>query len=302
MLDIVPLLGVQATLSTTSLGVGQHVITATYNPSTPNFVLSYSATNAAPNATITGPPTGSVQAVNTAFNFTATFTDATGYTPNATAAWSFDTAISVAGAVTESSGSGTVTKSFSFSSAGVYAVTLTLNDNQGGITITNTIAPDNLPSMIVVYDPNGGFVTGGGWINSPAGAYLANPNLNGKANFGFVSKYQKGSNVPVGQTEFQFQVANFNFHSEIYQWLVVAGPKAQYKGTGTINGAGNYGFLLTATDGQINGGGGVDKFRIKIWDIDNGGAIVYDNVLGASDDIDTANPIAISGGSIVIHK
>ncbi len=25
--------------------------------------------------------------------------------------------------------------------------------------------------MIVVYDPNGGFVTGGGWIDSPAGAY-----------------------------------------------------------------------------------------------------------------------------------
>jgi hypothetical protein len=30
--------------------------------------------------------------------------------------------------------------------------------------------------------------------------------------------------------------------------------------------------------------------------------VVYDNRFGASDDIDTADPLAISGGSIVIHK
>src|SRR6266581_7865386 len=126
-------------------------------------------------------------------------------------------------------------------------------------------------------------VTGGGWINSPAGAYTSNAILSGKANFGFVSNYQKGANVPTGQTEFQFNVANFNFHSTSYEWLVIAGAKAQYKGVGTVNGVGNYGFILTAIDGEINGGGGVDKFRIKIWDINNNGTIVYDNQLGASD-------------------
>ena len=42
--------------------------------------------------------------------------------------------------------------------------------------------------MVVVYDPSAGFVTGGGWIDSPAGAYTADPSLTGKANFGFVSK------------------------------------------------------------------------------------------------------------------
>lgn len=45
-----------------------------------------------------------------------------------------------------------------------------------------------------------------------------------------------------------------------YDWLVVAGSKAQFKGTGTINGAGNYGFLLIAIDGTP------DRFRMKIWD------------------------------------
>ena len=79
---------------------------------------------------------------------------------------------------------------------------------------------------------------------------------------------------------------------------MVAGAKAQYKGTGTVNGAGNYSFLLTATDGQLPGGGAVDKFRIKIW---GSGGVVYDNV-GGSDDIDSANPQTIGGGSIVIHN
>ena len=47
--------------------------------------------------------------------------------------------------------------------------------------------------MFVVYDPSGGFVTGGGWINSPASAYVAAPDLAAKASFGFVSKYEKGA-------------------------------------------------------------------------------------------------------------
>jgi hypothetical protein len=153
--------------------------------------------------------------------------------------------------------------------------------------------------FVVIYDPSAGFVTGGGWIDSPAGAYTPNPALTGKATFGFVSKYQKGASVPTGQTEFQFQVANLNFHSTSYQWLVIAGAKAKYKGSGTINNSGNYDFMLTATDGQVNGGGGVDKFRIKIWDRGTN-AVVYDNQMNAPDDANATD--AIEGGSIVIHK
>jgi hypothetical protein len=151
-------------------------------------------------------------------------------------------------------------------------------------------------AFAVFYDPTAGFVTGGGWITSPAGAYRADTLLSGRANFGFVSKYQKGATVPTGETEFQFQLASLNFHSGTYEWLVVSGTtKAQYKGVGKINGGGNYGFLLTAYDGTP------DKFRIKIWDKNNGDAVVYDNGLGAGDDIDAATPQPISGGSIVIH-
>ncbi|MFN2638359.1 MAG: hypothetical protein ABR585_15230, partial [Gemmatimonadaceae bacterium] len=80
--------------------------------------------------------------------------------------------------------------------------------------------------------------------------------LTGKTTFGFVSRYQKGASVPSGNTEFEFQTASFKFHSTSYDWLVIAGARAQYKGSGTINGSGDYAFLLTAIDGAVNGGGG----------------------------------------------
>ena len=94
--------------------------------------------------------------------------------------------------------------------------------------------------------------------------------------------------MPTGETEFQFKAGNLNFHSNSYEWLVVAGARAQYKGVGKINGMGDYGFMLTAIDGQVNGGGGVDKFRMKIWDRTTG-SVVYDNQLGASDDATALN-------------
>jgi hypothetical protein len=144
---------------------------------------------------------------------------------------------------------------------------------------------------------NGAWVTGGGWINSPAGAVVADPSLTGKATFGFVSKYEHDSNVPTGQTEFQLRMANLNFHSRGYDWLIVSGARAQYKGSGTINGQGDYGFILTVLDSQNSGG--TDKVRMKIWDKVSG-AVVYDNQMGASNQ---ANPTtSLGGGNIMIHQ
>ena len=249
--------------------------------------------NVAPVLDITAPADGALYAVNTAVNLSASFTDAgTNDTHACTLDWD-DGAGAQTGSVAEVNGAGTCTGTRTFTAAGVYTIEVIATDDDG--------APATDSVMVVVYDPSAGFVTGGGWIDSQPGAYTADPTLSGRANFGFVSKYKKGTTTPEGQTEFQFKVGNLNFHSTAYQWLVIAGPKAQYKGTGTINGGGNYGFLLTATDGQQPGGGGADKFRIKIWDIATGD-IVYDNASGVSEDIDAANPQIISGGSIVIHS
>lgn len=190
-----------------------------------------------------------------------------------------------------------IIKSHNYAATGIYAVVVTLKD------ACDAVSASSVYNYIVIYDPNGGFVTGGGWINSPAGAYKADMTLSGKANFGFVAKYKKGSNIPIGNTEFQFQLGNLNFNSSSYEAarLVIAGAKANYKGLGTINGAGNYGFLVSAIDGQITGGGGIDKFRIKIWDRDNENAVVYDNnIVNTAEDEDPAT--AIGGGSIMIHE
>jgi len=207
-----------------------------------------------------------------------------------TAEWDWGDSSTSPGTVDEANES--VGGSHTYTAAGVYTVTLTVTDDDGD-------SDQSVFQYVVIYDPDGGFVTGGGWIDSPAGAYTADPELTGKANFGFVSKYKKGTDIPTGNTQFSFRVADLKFHSTEYQWLVVAGPHAKFKGDGTINNDGNYGFMVTATDGELNGGGGVDKFRIKIWDKNDGDAVAYDNQMGDADGTDATHEIG--GGSIVIH-
>lgn len=231
--------------------------------------------------------------VETEISVSAAFRDADGDDTH-TATWNWGDGTETTGVVTEPSGgaSGTIAGSHTYTVPGVYRLVLTVTDVGG-------LSDEAEHLYLVVYDPDGGFVTGGGWIMSPAGAYVPDGSLTGKATFGFNSKYKKGASVPTGETQFQFRVADLNFHSTEYQWLVVAGAKAKYKGTGTINGAGNYGFMLTAIDGALLAGAEPDKFRIKIWDSATE-AVVYDNQPGEADDSDAAT--AIGGGSIVVHK
>ena len=146
---------------------------------------------------------------------------------------------------------------------------------------------------IVVYDPEGGFVTGGGWIYSNKGAYKLDPTLTGKANFGFMSKYKKGASIPTGDTEFHFNAASLEFKSSSYEWLVVTGnDTGKFKGSGTVNGgfAENdqpYKFMIWAKDGDP------DTFRVKIWyDKPEGEEVVYDNGFEQS----------LNGGNIRVHK
>jgi hypothetical protein len=177
-------------------------------------------------------------------------------------------------------------KAHVYSVTGVYSISIKVIDACGKEAYS-------LFEYVVVFDPSGGFVTGGGWINSPAGAYKPDPTLIGKATFGFVSKYEKGKTIPTGNTEFQFHAGNLNFKSTVYEWLVVSGQKATYRGFGTINGQGSYPFLLSAIDGAP------DRFRIKIG---TGIGLVYDNLVNTVNTGDDADPTtALGGGSIVVQ-
>ena len=157
-----------------------------------------------------------------------------------------------------------------FSTAAVHSVCVRGIDAAGNLGDADCV-------LVAVYDPEGGFVTGGGWIDSPEGASLAYPELTGRANFGFVAKYKKGRSVPDGQTEFVFSAGDLNFHSTAYEYLLVnkGGSRAQFKGSGTINGEGDYRFKIWATDDGDDG----DTFRIRIWD-EAGGVetVIYDNM------------------------
>ncbi|MFC2062568.1 PKD domain-containing protein [Chloroflexota bacterium] len=222
--------------------------------------------------------------VGTPVTASASFTDV-GTLDTHTALWNWGDGTSV-GTITD----GTVSDDHPYTAAGVYTVTLTVIDDGGGQDVS-------IYEFVVVYDPDGGFVTGGGWIDSPEGAYMPDPLLAGKANFGFVSKYKKDERVPTGNTEFQFKAGDLNFHSSSYEWLVVIGKDyARFKGEGTINNEVDdngepYKFMLWAGDGDP------DTFRIRIWTEDEAGneTTIYDN------GYENGMKQPIGGGSIVVH-
>jgi hypothetical protein len=179
-----------------------------------------------------------------------------------------------------------------YDAGGYLAVDLNLLDDLGNVLFTETRSnlSDTIPGEV------GGnryawftHVTVDGGIVVDNHQRFEKPT--GKANFGFVSKYKKGASVPDGSTEFVFNAGGLNFHSSSYQWLVVNGngQNAQFKGTGTINGAGNYGFMIWAWDGSKNAT--PDTFRISIWDADDGDAVVYDNGVNQE----------LGGGNIMVH-
>ena len=191
--------------------------------------------NSAPVVTIDSPAFGSVYAKGSAaimpLNVTAHFTDMDSSTSwTYTINWDDNNALT--GPLAASQSPSTISGTHTYTAAGVYTINVCVKDNQGASGCQQV--------WIVVYDPNGGFITGGGWLNVDSQSYctLCGTTQTGRANFGFNSQYKKGATVPTGETEFNFTDGNMNFHSTVYSWLVVSGYKAQYKGTGTINGVG----------------------------------------------------------------
>lgn len=246
-------------------------------------IINISPVNDAPVVDSIVAPTDPVP-VNTTFSAGARFTDVdVGYAPGDShvAVWDWGDGSTSDGIL--GGGPGGITGSHAYAEAGIYTVTLTVTDDAGAYDTADF-------QYIVVYDPDGGFVTGGGWIDSPAGAYKADESLTGKASFAFVSKYKRRASVPTGNTTFEFKAGGLEFASDTYDWLVVnrIGTYARFKGRGSVNGEDGYRFMIWAGDSEP------DTFRIRIWTEDAAGieTDVYDN---GSDQ-------AIGGGNIVVHK
>ncbi|MFC1952949.1 PKD domain-containing protein [Chloroflexota bacterium] len=180
----------------------------------------------------------------------------------------------------ETTGSGIIAP-HTYTEVGIYDVELTVTDNDN--------AQDSDTAMAVVYDPESGRATGGGWIWSEPGNFASEPESEGKATFGFIMRYKQ--DAPDGNLEFQYHVGDINLKDTEITWLVVSNASAQFQGVGTINGEGLYTFRVLAKDGN-KAGGQPDEFTIKIWE----------GTDTEADPIYKALNVELGGGSIIVHN
>jgi hypothetical protein len=141
-------------------------------------------------------------------------------------------------------------------------------------------------AILVVYNPEGGFATGGGWIVPEPDGLNTYPNV--RANFGFNAKYKQDN--PTGHLEFRYSDGHIDLKSYSIEQLVITGGKiVQFKGWASINGEDGHWFFVKAID---NGEPGInDTFEIKIW---NPGSNIdgdYDELAGG----------VLQGGNILVH-
>jgi hypothetical protein len=167
-----------------------------------------------------------------------------------------------------------------YTEVGIYDVDLTVTDSRGVQSSDTT--------LVVVYDPEAGSATGGGWFWSGQGNLKNDPESEGKATFGFVVKYKH--DVADGNLEFQYHVGDINLKSGDITWLVVSSASANFQGEGTINGEGLYTFRVLAMDGA-QAGGQPDEFNIMIWQ----------GTDTEADPIYKALHAELGGGNIIIH-
>ena len=168
-----------------------------------------------------------------------------------------------------------------YTAVGIYEINLTVTDDSSAQSSDTT--------MVVVYDPATGSATGGGWFWSAQGNLKRDLESEGKATFGFVTKYKQGA--ADGNLEFQYHVGDINLKSEEITWLVVSSPNANFQGEATINGEGLYTFRVLAKDGDKTGGQ-PDEFTIKIWE----------GTDTEADPIYQALNAELGGGNIIIHN
>ena len=239
--------------------------------------------NDAPTVTITGPASGAVYTKGSTVSFTGAFLDSVG---THTAQWTFQSAtqtVTQAGTVNEATGA--VTAAYTFPATGVYTVKLTVADSFSVTGFATTV--NGVDALIAIYDSSstGGSVsttTKAPLFNSLAGWYPSKPTLTGTATTGFNAVYSSATaTAPTGLATFNFTSGNLNFASTGYQWMVISKPYVWLRGAGTVNNQSGYEFLISAVDGQLTGGGGTDKFRIKIWKKSDG-TVIYDNLPGSA--------------------
>jgi hypothetical protein len=88
-----------------------------------------------------------------------------------------------------------------------------------------------------------------------------------------------------------FNAANLLFNATTISSLVISNNFATLTGTGTINGSGNYNFLVTGVNGA--------DIRIQINDPSNNNNVIYDTQPRIAA---TATPTTSVTGNIIVHN
>lgn len=151
--------------------------------------------------------------------------------------------------------SGTVKVAIKDLPVGIYYVTIKLyGDNC-------RYKDSGISKVIVVYDPKGGFASGGGWVES----HDEVAGQSGRAKFSLNARYKRDESM--GSLRFQFIMEDMYLRSSKIDWLVIIGDYAYMQGQGKVNGEEGYTFRAIVND-LGTPGIGVDEFNIKIWNGD----------------------------------
>jgi probable HAF family extracellular repeat protein len=186
--------------------------------------------------------------------------------------------------VSGSTGAGVYTGRCSYTGAGVYVVRATVSDEDGGVSSPVFFR------YVVVYDPAGGYTSGNGFYELPR-------QRKQKVHFSFDARYGAGATEPNGQVTLRIPGGEFDFQSSAIEMLVVSGNRAQFWGSGTLNGAPGR-FRITVVIGQGNGkNGSPDAIRVELWN-GAGTTLLYDTQPGAAQDAPVTT--ATGGGNIRI--
>lgn len=240
---------------------------------------------------VTGPirSTG-VPRTNATLTFAAAFT---GVDPavSHTATWDWGDGGTDSATVSAKQGSGSVSGQHVFRVPGVYTVSLTVTDGGGRRAAVG---------KKVTVAGTGAYVVGDGWFMSPAGASRLAPNRSGIATFAFVLPGTADAARLPGQSGVEFSVAGLSFHSTGIDTVATQDARLQYRGSGNVNGAPGYRFLLSAAPGSPT------NLRVRIWHEAPGtaaGIVDYDNAPDAPDPRAAADGAAgsiVKGGGMTI--
>lgn len=192
---------------------------------------------------ITGPRNPVV--VNTTVTTSVSYSDL-GVLDTHTAVWDWGDGADKAsdGAVGAFNGAGIITGSHTYTEPGMYTITLTLTDKDGGSAVRKF-------QSVYVYESFTMQAVGKGSYISPAGSYLSNPTRGGLTLFDFNARVMRqafGRYALTGYLNLQLKNAGMIFKSANVRWLDTAEGTAQFVGTGYLNGKRGYEYFVSVID------------------------------------------------------